>query len=101
MVILHSDKKVLHNVLDKIQQKMAELHLTLKPNYQIFPVEDRGIDFLGYVFYHNYTLLRKRMKIRAKKHPNGLLAYKGWLKYCNSKHLQLKIYEARKNPEVG
>lgn len=77
MVILSSDKVVLHNILNRIQQKMKELHLILKPNYQIFPVEDRGIDFLGYIFRHKYTLLRKRMKLRAKKHPQGLVVYNG------------------------
>ena len=101
MVILSSDKVVLHNILNRIQQKMKELHLILKPNYQIFPVEDRGIDFLGYIFRHKYTLLRKRMKLRAKKHPQGLVVYNGWLKYCNSKHLQLKLYETIKSPEMG
>ena len=38
------------------------LELKLKDNYQIYPVESRGIDFVGYVCYHKYTLLRKSIK---------------------------------------
>ena len=38
------------------------MKLQIKDNYQIFPVEFRGIDFVGYVFRHNYTRIRKGIK---------------------------------------
>lgn len=79
--------------------------LRLKPNYQIFPVDDRGIDFVGYRFYHTHVLLRKSIKIRlfrlVKKYQSGKIdrqelrrrmqSYFGWLKFCNSKNLLRKI----------
>ena len=46
--------------LDKVQEYLStELHLRLKGNYQIFPTFVRGVDFVGYRFFKDYTLLRK------------------------------------------
>ena len=65
MVILSSDNEHLHNLLIEIREYLdVNLKLVVKNNYQIFPVEDRGIDFLGYKFYHTHTLLRKSIKKR-------------------------------------
>ena len=100
IVILHDDKKFLHNFLIAIKIYLKHvLDLSVKDNYQIFPVESRGIDFVGYVFRHNYTLLRKSIKIKInkllRKQPknfiNKLNAYYGMLKYCDSKNFLKKI----------
>lgn len=37
----------------------TELKVEIKPNWQIFPVDDRGIDFVGYKQDHFGVLLRK------------------------------------------
>ena len=56
MVILSSDKKNLHALKDEIREYMRNvLKLELKDNWQIFPVGKRGIDFIGYVFYHDHV----------------------------------------------
>lgn len=101
IVILDSDKGHLRNILIAIKFYFHSiLKLELKPNYQIFPVEDRGIDFVGYVFRHKYRLLRKSIKAKMsklirryvnKKTPRDtfeskMTSYRGWLKFCNSKH---------------
>ena len=62
IVILSSDKAFLHALLRDIQDYMARLQLEVKHNWQVFPVAARGIDFLGYVFFHGYTLMRKSIK---------------------------------------
>ena len=76
------------------------LKLGVKGNYQIFPVESRGIDFVGYVFRHKYRLLRKSIKTKISKlvyrytnnkiskdvFESRMTSYRGWLKFCNSKH---------------
>ncbi len=81
------------------------LELKVKDNYQIFPVESRGIDFVGYVFRHNYTKLRKSIKqnllklvnkysnkkISYEEFTKSMNSYKGWLKHCDSKNLLRKI----------
>ena len=101
IVVLSGSKEELRRYLAQIRAQLADLHLTVKDNWQIFPVEVRGIDFLGFVFRHGYVLLRKRIKqrifkalrrlrnsrlsIKARRMAVG--SYIGWLKYTNSKHL--------------
>ena len=53
---------------EKMKCYLSEkLKLIIKKNYQIFKIEDRGIDFLGYVIRHKYVLLRKGIKNRLFK----------------------------------
>jgi len=98
LVLLHNSKEYLHSLLADINLYLNEnLRLEVKGNYQVFPVAKRGIDFLGYPFYHTHTLLRKSIKKSIFKmlayNPNSqsLAAYLGWLKHCDSKHLQKEI----------
>lgn len=110
IVILCDNKEQLRQYLIKIKEYLiTNLKLKIKNNYQIFPVDSRGIDFVGYRFYHTHTLLRKSMKYKIKKlirkyNTNqipfikmikSLQSYFGWLKHCNSKnllqHIQQKI----------
>ena len=96
IVILAADKPYLHRLLSDIRQYLSALHLTIKDNYQIFPVASRGIDFLGYRFYPQYTLIRKRIKrnfiqmTRFRSNLPSIASYNGWLSHCNSKHLVKK-----------
>jgi len=113
-VILAADKASLHGLLVDINHYLvSELNLQLKSNYQIFPVSDRGIDFVGYKFYHTHILMRKSIKKRfcrkaarlnkknltAKEYKRRIAPWTGWAKHCNSKHL-LKIVLNRYYEEV-
>lgn len=97
IVILADNKSYLHNLLFDIRQYLSlQLKLIIKENYQIFPVSIRGIDFVGYRFYHTHTLLRKRIKqnfARAviSNKTLSIPSYIGWAKHCNSKHFIKKI----------
>lgn len=98
LVILSDDKSYLHSLLAEIQDYLdTNLKLTVKQNYQVFPVASRGIDFVGYVFYHSHTLLRKGIKKNfarmMKNNPNraSIASYNGWSKHCDSKHLLKKL----------
>ncbi len=98
IVILSDNKSYLHSLLFDIKSYLSEnLKLNVKDNYQVFPVSARGIDFLGYKFYHTHILLRKSIKKRfakavsKKKDRSVLAAYWGWAKHCNSKHLIKKL----------
>lgn len=103
LVFLSENKLYLHKLLADIRQYLTtNLKLTIKDNYQIFPVESRGIDFVGYVFRHGYTRLRKSIKKNfcrmMANNPNkkSLASYNGWLKHGNCKHLQNKILNGTK-----
>lgn len=105
MVILGSSKEQLHIIRHEIEKYLNQnLHLELKNNYQIFPTFTRGIDFVGYRFFGEYTLLRKGTCKRFKKAMRKLTdkkeldfrdrctfySYKGWLDYCDSYRLKSK-----------
>lgn len=62
IVILSDDKDFLHKVLIYIKLYVHIIGLKVKDNYQIYPVDNRGINFVGYVFYHTHTLIRKSIK---------------------------------------
>lgn len=69
IVILSDNKEFLHDVLNKCKQYLKdELKLTLKKNYQIFPVDSqRGIDFIGMRYFRGYKLLSKYAINSAKE----------------------------------
>lgn len=106
IVILSDSKDFLRKVMILIKIYLKHvLNLQIKPNYQIYPVDIRGIDFVGYKFYHTHVLLRKSIKIRIHRLLNRynknnidrnqlckkLTSYFGWLKHCNSKNLLSSI----------
>lgn len=63
IVILGADKETLRRVLVYMNHYFtAERNQRIKSNFQIFPVESRGIDFVGYVTRHEYALARKKNK---------------------------------------
>lgn len=102
IVILGDSKERLHELRLLITKYLDEkLKLSVKPNYQVFPLDKRGLDFVGYRFWHSHTKLRKSIKKRMFKSvhnnlhsvrlPRVLCSYFGWMKYCNSKHLLSRI----------
>lgn len=98
IVILSSDKESLHKLLFEIRNYLDQnLKLKIKPNYQIFPVAARSIDFVGYRFYHTHVLLRKRIKqnfarmLVKSNNKASIASYKGWAKHANSKNLIKKL----------
>ncbi len=101
IVLLSGSKKELHALLGDIKIYLKEnLCLQVKGNHQVFPVWSRGVDMLGYVFFHGYTLLRKSIKQNlARKVAKGITpasaaSYNGWLKWCDAKHLTKKLLAA-------
>ncbi len=108
IVILAPNKEVLHSLLHDIRAYLRDnLKLKVKRNYQVFPVDSRGIDFLGYVFYHSHTLLRKSIKQKLcrrvaklnkrkvaptkEQYKQQICSWWGWCKYCDSINLMSKL----------
>ena len=106
MVILSKGKERLHELLALIKEYLCgRLRLELKGNWQIFPVKKRGIDFLGYVFYHDHVKMRKSIKknlcrkvselgkkdMSKKEYKCALASWMGWAKHCDSRNLIKKV----------
>lgn len=104
IVIFSSSKPYLHQLLSDIRLYLEiDLKLTVKRNYQIFPVAARGVDFLGYRFFHSHTLLRKSIKknfaraVARRKSKATIAAYMGWAKHANCLHLNQKLLSHERN----
>lgn len=111
VTVLAGTKKELREILKWMQEYLPTIKLQLKDNYQIFPVESRGIDFLGFRFFHDFVLLRKKTKLKMiarfehikYKWDHGLIlnrteygsmcSYSGWMRLFNSHRLRKKYYE--------
>ena len=108
IVILGADKDTLRTYLSHIRKYLDEkLNLQVKSTWQIFPVKARGIDFLGYRFYHSHILLRKRIKkamkrriLQISRHASPanskavrctISSYKGWLVHGNCHNLMRSL----------
>lgn len=102
IVILGNNKDELRILLNKIKKYLLiNLKLELS-NWQIFPISSRGINFLGYISYHNYIKLRPEIKDKwiemLKYYPNrkSKASFNGWLIHCNSINLQNKYLNNEK-----
>lgn len=98
MALFSNNKKALHKARKLIAEFIAPLGLTLKENWQVFRVDARAVDFLGFRFYRNKTTLRKRNALRIRRRVNkaykkgkvtvkdarAILSYLGWITHSNS-----------------
>lgn len=98
LVILSDNKPHLHQLLFDIKQHLSgELKLIVKDNYQIFPVDSRSIDFVGYRFYHTHIMLRKSIKqnfarmLANNKNNKSIASYNGWLSHADCINLKKKL----------
>lgn len=87
-----------------------ELNLSVKGNYQVFPIarncydkSGRALDYVGYKFYREQKLIRKSIKqnfcrhvarqnkrhppLSSKEYKQGICSWLGWAKHSDSKHL--------------
>lgn len=95
IVLISESKDELVSYIEPIKCELSKLRLEVKSNEQLFEVASRGVDFVGYVFYMKYTLLRESIKRRmlvsvsAESYPS----YYGWLIHCNGYNLLKKYKE--------
>lgn len=111
IALFADNKQDLHRAYREIKRYLGEeLNLTIKGNYQIFPIANnrydtsgRALDYVGYKFYRKQKLIRKSIKknfcrrtarLNKRQPPLDTKAYKqevapwlGWAKHSNSKHL--------------
>ena len=101
IVIFGGNKKELHKMHLAIEKYLKDnLHLRIKENWQVFRFEYKGkgrpLDFMGWQFYREKTILRKSIFIRimrkAKKvgkrttiqGAQGMISYMGYIKHTDS-----------------
>lgn len=114
MVFLCSDKEALFFILDMIGLYLgAELKVEIKPNWQIFPVDARGIDYVGFKQNHYGILLRKSILMKFYRKLNRTQKrYKindvndikhlfpseyGWIIRCSEEHSKFIFDKILKN----
>ena len=104
LVLLGPDKAELHQLRRDIDAYLRdELRLELKDNWQVFPTRVRGIDFLGYRSFGDYTLLRESTAQRMKAVMRGIMergwdetargqvaSYRGWMQWCDASGLDAR-----------
>lgn len=109
ITIYNESKEFLHALLRDMEEYLQrELKLSIKDNWQVFPTDIRGVDFVGYRHFYGYKLLRKstckgfkrKMLNIKKKIQKGLNisysewcsanSYKGWLNWCDGFRLAQK-----------
>ena len=105
MILFGRNKKKLHKDRQDIDEYLnLNLHLSLKENWQVFPIKYRDLDFLGYRINRDRVILRKitalRIRRRAKRiarkrsmshsDASAMVSYMGMLKSCNSYNFKKK-----------
>jgi RNA-directed DNA polymerase len=98
LVILGGNKKKLHRARRDVSDYLNSINLSLKNDWQVFRVNDRAIDFLGFRFFRNKTILRKRNALRIRRRmlkiqkkdtltsrdACAVISYWGWIKRSDS-----------------
>jgi RNA-directed DNA polymerase len=103
ILVFANTTKELMSIKDQMVDRLGQLELTIKSNWNIYDVHTNGVDFVGFVFAPNKTRLRptiaNKFKIKCiqlKKILNpvncleyisSLMAYKGWANKVNAKKL--------------
>lgn len=126
MVFSGRNKKELHKAVNAIVEYCADMDLTIKDNYQVYRFDyinrhgercGRAIDVLGFRFFRDKTILRKRNALvirrqvqKVAKMPKvtaheaqSLMSRLGWLRHCNSYnfyHKYVKPYISIKKLKV-
>jgi RNA-directed DNA polymerase len=98
LVLLGPNKKKLHRARKEIAKYLTGINLKLKGNWQVFKVNCRDIDFLGFRFFRDKTILRKRNALRIRRRFKkiskkkvmsyrdacAVISYWGWIKRSDS-----------------
>ncbi len=104
IMVLRDSKSDLHKLLREFREYLSSnLKLTIKSDHQVFLIEPRGVDYLGFRFFGSYTLLRTKIKrnmIKSLKEIElmyvsmycltvlgRVASYNGWCRYSDGNNL--------------
>lgn len=111
ILLFGENSEVLHRLFREVEWYLKSvLNLDIKPNWQIFPVASRGIDFVGYrifpdgrVIMRKDTFLKMRRKLKkilvkaqtygsiSERDRSTVFSYFGWVVHCSFK-AKMKMY---------
>lgn len=107
IVVLANSASECHALRQQMFAKLRDdFNLSVKDDWQVFPVDKRGLDFVGYVFYPDHVRLRPKLarsfrrktkevrrtwrRMSQPQIVNGVMSYWGWAKHANAKRLWTK-----------
>lgn len=109
MVVFGANKRRLHRTREAVGEYLEkELGLEMKGNWQVFRFDYGGkyrpLDFMGYKFYRDRTVLRKSIMIKAARkaakisrvervsifEARQMLSYLGWIKHTDTYGMYLE-----------
>ena len=112
IVVLGYSTKWLHRIKRILEEMMKDVNLELKGNWQVYPIDSRGIQFLGYRIFTDHILLKKTTKQRMKtaarrikadlmitgrpmdRHDLGTVhSYEGVLRWCDGNNLRKQVLD--------
>lgn len=119
-VICSNNKRWLHKIIDLIKKELGRIHLRLKDNFQVIRFDyvkkdgkriGRPIDFMGFVFLRDKTILRKSIMLRTTRfaarlgklpvlavgQAHSMLSRGGWFKHTATKY----IWRERVQPNIS
>jgi len=118
LVILAHSSQEAHEIRRLAFEKLQSTYnLAIKPDWQVFPVDVRGLDFVGFVFTSKKTRIRKGIakgvskkakNIRNSSHlmtpyqiANGAGSYWGWCKHGGGKSLWHNVMTSDIKAAIG
>lgn len=123
IVVLGSNKRKLHKIFNKMQEYLKSMQLEVKSNWQVYKFDymnkdgvrrGRFIDFMGFRFYRDKTIIRKsiflracRLAVRLSKKLKiswydacRILSYMGWFSPTDTYYAYKKYIEPRVSLDV-
>lgn len=111
MILFGANKKSLHAAVRRVAAELAKIGLKLKQNWQVFRIDSRALDFMGFRFYRDKTTLRKSLMLRMTRKARAIskksrikridaaamLSYMGWIAHAQAR----KVYEDHIRPFVN
>lgn len=97
MLFFGNNKKKLHKVLNVVVDYLNSIGLEVNDNWQVYKVNSRPVDFVGYRYFRDHTEIRKKTSLRFKrrvkkaskktswnyKDATAVMSYRGYTKHCN------------------
>lgn len=114
IIFFGGNKKVVHEQMSSITEYLESQGLSVKGNWQVYRFDyirkkdgrrcGRDLDFMGFRFFRDKTIIRRRNSLKIRRTANGLnkapsisyrsassmLSLMGWVKHTNSYRFRVK-----------